>query len=398
MAAQSARSTDRPYSPLYFLAALGAGGLAVTFFMFLMFWVPHKGQPVPVFEDIMAAFMAGSLPMQVMIGIALAGIAFFSVMHIRLLVWNMVRLNAFHRSEHYEAFKESNGETQMKAVPLTLAMTINVGFILGLVFVPHLWSVVEYLFPLAIVAFVAVGIYAMRLLASFFGRVLVKGGFNLEANNSFAQLLPTAGLIQVDHSIRLGRREIGRRVIEGQVAVLTNSDECDVHRDSRNQLAHSTTFRAGVGFPVQFGERTERRGQLRHETLAEELPKRGTMLRAKSEILIEMECVDSCPIDVRARRQGLEGLKLRRSGRQDHHRFSASRQGRSNGRRTELGRQCPHVGRGFRDVNSQRKLLSPSQVFRGNPESRSTTEWPRPHDRRRDSRRPPTRPPYADFS
>ena len=35
----------RAYSPLYFLASLGAGGLAVTFFMYLMFWVPHPGQP-----------------------------------------------------------------------------------------------------------------------------------------------------------------------------------------------------------------------------------------------------------------------------------------------------------------------------------------------------------------
>ena len=33
------------YSPLYFLAALGAGGLMVTFFMYLMFWVPHPGRP-----------------------------------------------------------------------------------------------------------------------------------------------------------------------------------------------------------------------------------------------------------------------------------------------------------------------------------------------------------------
>jgi hypothetical protein len=41
----------RNYSPLYFLASLGAGGLAVTFFMWLMFWVPHPEQPVPIFEN-----------------------------------------------------------------------------------------------------------------------------------------------------------------------------------------------------------------------------------------------------------------------------------------------------------------------------------------------------------
>ncbi len=53
------------YSPLYYLAALGTGGLVVTFFMWLMFWVPHPGQPVPVFEDIVAAFATGPLPLRV---------------------------------------------------------------------------------------------------------------------------------------------------------------------------------------------------------------------------------------------------------------------------------------------------------------------------------------------
>ena len=47
------------YSPLYFLAALGLGGLAVSFFMWLMFWVPHPGKPVPTFEDIAAVLQAG---------------------------------------------------------------------------------------------------------------------------------------------------------------------------------------------------------------------------------------------------------------------------------------------------------------------------------------------------
>ncbi len=35
------------YSPLYFLAARGAGGLTVTFFMYLMFWVPIRDRPCP---------------------------------------------------------------------------------------------------------------------------------------------------------------------------------------------------------------------------------------------------------------------------------------------------------------------------------------------------------------
>ena len=53
------------------------------------------------------------------------------------------------RSAKGQALRASNGETQLLAMPLALAMTVNVGFILGLVFVPGLWNVVEYLFPLA---------------------------------------------------------------------------------------------------------------------------------------------------------------------------------------------------------------------------------------------------------
>lgn len=72
-----ARSADT-WSPLYFLASLGAGGLAVTFFMFLMFWVPHPDQPVPVFEDILSAFFNGGLPMKAAIILAATGIAGFA--------------------------------------------------------------------------------------------------------------------------------------------------------------------------------------------------------------------------------------------------------------------------------------------------------------------------------
>ena len=76
------RLGDR-WSPLHFLAALGAGGIVVTFFLWFMFWVPHKGRPVPIFEDISAAFLSGGPAMQAMIVAAYAGIVFFAVLHIR---------------------------------------------------------------------------------------------------------------------------------------------------------------------------------------------------------------------------------------------------------------------------------------------------------------------------
>lgn len=183
------------WSPLYFLASLGAGGLAVTFFMYLMFWVPHPGQPVPVFEDIMAAFIGGGLPMKAAIVVAVTGIAGFAFLNIKMLVWNLSRYFEFKKTESYTKLVNSNGETQLLAMPLALAMSVNAGFIIGLVFVPGLWSVVEYLFPFAMIAFALIALLAFRQIGDFLGRVLSEGGvFDVTANNSFAQLLPAFAL------------------------------------------------------------------------------------------------------------------------------------------------------------------------------------------------------------
>ncbi|RBI86209.1 hypothetical protein DRV85_05485 [Rhodosalinus halophilus] len=191
------KPADR-YSPLYFLASLGAGGVAVTFFMYLMFWVPHPGQPVPVFEDIAAAFAAGGLGMQAAIAVAVVGIAVFAFLNVKSLICNLRAYAAFKRTEAYEALRKSNAESTLLAMPLALAMTVNVGFIVGLVFVPQLWSIVEYLFPAAMVAFLLIGVLAFRLIADFLGRVLSEGGvFDVTAHNSFAQLLPAFALSMV---------------------------------------------------------------------------------------------------------------------------------------------------------------------------------------------------------
>jgi hypothetical protein len=187
----------RAYSPLYFLASLGAGGLAVTFFMWLMFWVPHPGQPVPVFEDNWALLTGGTLLQQAMVLGAMAGIAIFAYLNVKLLVFNLRKFSDFRRSDAYEAFAKSNAGSQVLALPLALAMTVNVGFILGLTFVPGLWSIVEYMFPAALAAFVAIGIIAFRELGRFVGMRLQSGGFDCAANNSFAQMLPAFALAMI---------------------------------------------------------------------------------------------------------------------------------------------------------------------------------------------------------
>lgn len=186
------------YVPLYFLSSVGTGGLVVTFFMYLMFWVPHKTRSVPVFEDIMAAFATGSAALRTGIVIAMAGIAVFAFLNLKHLFWNLARFAEFRRTEAYQTLKNSNAETTILAMPLALAMSVNGLFIVGLVFVPGLWGVVEYLFPFAMAAFLAIGVIALSFIGDFLGRVLTRGGvFDVTAHNSFAQLLPAFALSMV---------------------------------------------------------------------------------------------------------------------------------------------------------------------------------------------------------
>lgn len=185
------------YSPLYFLASLGAGGLAVTFFMWLMFWVPHPGLPVPIFENAWALLTGGTLPQQAMVLGAWTGIAIFGLWNLKLLVFNLRRFAAFRRSDAYEGFARSNAGSQVLAMPLALAMSVNVAFILGLTFVPGLWAVVEYMFPAALMAFLVIGYIAFRELGYFITQRLHSGGFDCSANNSFAQMLPAFALAMV---------------------------------------------------------------------------------------------------------------------------------------------------------------------------------------------------------
>ncbi len=184
------RVDDSGWVPTYFLAALGAGGLSVSFFMWLMFWLPHPGAPVPLFEDAVAALADGGLLIKLAVLGAWTGVSLFSALHIHLLVWNLRQYARFRSTPAYQELRNSNSETQLLAGPLTVAMSINVGFIIGLTFVPGLWSVVEWLFPLALLAFVLVGYWALALLRDFWGRVLVGGGFDCVRNNNLGQLMP----------------------------------------------------------------------------------------------------------------------------------------------------------------------------------------------------------------
>lgn len=178
------------YNPMYFLAALGNGGLSVSFFMYLMFMVPHPDTPMVTFNHWYPYLVGDNKLVSILIALALIGIIYFAIRHFQRLIWNIKQFRHFKQTAEYEALKNSNGASSLMAVPLTLAMVINVLFVLGAAFVPNLWSVIEYLFPFALLGFLAVGIYALSLFLPIMTSYMTKGTFKVEANNNFTQLMP----------------------------------------------------------------------------------------------------------------------------------------------------------------------------------------------------------------
>jgi len=188
---------NEKYNPMYFLAALGAGGLSVSFFMYPNFLLDHEGAPMVTFDHIMPYLMGEDKLTAILLSGSLIAIALLAILHFRLLFWNISEYRKFKKTDAFQALMKSNREISLMVIPLTLAMSVNVAFVLGAVFVPGLWNVVEYLFPFAIASFLAVGIYALKILGDYFSRIFIKGDFNFSENNNFTQMIAIFALTMV---------------------------------------------------------------------------------------------------------------------------------------------------------------------------------------------------------
>lgn len=187
------RDPAQPWHPSYWLAALGAGGLSISFFMYLMWMVPHEDFPMPTWQHLTAAIQgsvtlpAGVRPLAILATLIMVLLA---LLHFTLVIWNLREQNAARKTERYaENWLDSANEVQLMTQPLTLAMTVNVCFALGALLVPGLWSVVEYLFPLALLAFASIGVWALRIYGRYISRILVSGGYRSEEHNHLSALI-----------------------------------------------------------------------------------------------------------------------------------------------------------------------------------------------------------------
>ncbi len=177
------------YTPIYFLASLGCGGLSVSFFMYLMFMIEHKGVPLATFDFIYPQLTNGPLLVQTLIVFALVGIIFFAFLHFRFLLWNIGQYIDFRKTLEADKMRSSHKAVSFMAIPLTYAMSVNVSFVLGAVFVPKLWTIVEYLLPFAMLGFLLIGVYAIVIFLNYFTTFIISGNLGYAQNNNLSQLL-----------------------------------------------------------------------------------------------------------------------------------------------------------------------------------------------------------------
>ena len=184
------------FSPMCFLASLGAGGLSVSFFMYLMFLVPHPNTPMATYDFIMPALIKGDW-LSFVVAFSLVFIIAFAFLHFKLLIWNTKQYNLYKKTASYQELINSNSQITLMTIPLTFAMTINVCFVIGAVFVPGLWGIVEFLFPFALIGFMVVGYFALKIFFEYFSRLLIKGDFDFSKNNNLSQMISIFALSMV---------------------------------------------------------------------------------------------------------------------------------------------------------------------------------------------------------
>ena len=194
--------SKKTYNPLMFLAALWPGGMAVTFFMYLMYIVPRdkKEFPIPTFDTLKDVCLNTdtSMMMKATVIFGVVWIIYFSFKHIQLLVWNLKKYSKFKKTKEFKELLTGNAEVTLMAEPLTFAMTVNVMFILGAIFIPNLWVIVEYLFPGALVAFALVWLLALKIFGEYFTRLITqKWNADFVENNNLGQLLSAFAFVMV---------------------------------------------------------------------------------------------------------------------------------------------------------------------------------------------------------
>lgn len=133
---------------------------------------------------------------------------------------------------------------------------------------------------------------------------------------TLTHLLHATNLIEFHHEVRGFCFKICRRIVKGDVPILTDPDEGDIGRGFRQQHPHSLTLHRRIIFAFNGVKRSQSRRQLGNKAIAQELAEGGRMGSRKPDVLVEVKQGHHLPGHLRLA-QFLHHLELRR-GRGHH--------------------------------------------------------------------------------
>ncbi len=146
--------TTPNFNPLTFLAALGAGGIAVAPFALMQYNFPH---PKGLITENMIDQIASNLPLwqSAMVPFFEGGMVFFAVLHFILLGWFFTKyFRAKSQGEYQNLEKNPLANASLLAPYLAVAMSFNVFIGVIRYFVPFLQTNFQALMAPALVAWI----------------------------------------------------------------------------------------------------------------------------------------------------------------------------------------------------------------------------------------------------
>ena len=142
---------------------------------------------------------------------------------------------------------------------------------------------------------------------------------------AFAHLLPPARLVQVHDEVGPFGGEVGRRIVEGEMAVLADAAAAQVDRRRADGRRCLVKHLRRLALAVEQVRRSD--GHAAEQPLLQVLPETGLVAERQSQVLVEVERIHLLPRHIRAGDERLEEAELRRTRRDDDARPAAGLHG-----------------------------------------------------------------------
>jgi len=184
----------KEFSPLMFLAALGAGGLSVAFFAFINYTLPH-GKGLIDFAQTHSLTTGFTLGVYSVMEI---GMIIFALIHFALTLMLLPRLFAWLKTKKYQEFLNNPLTNAGILVPfISLAMSMNVLLASVRYFIPSLYGNLQSLMLPGLVVWIALWVFTMRMVMKLL-KISFSKGFEVGKVHFGWLLYPfTLGMVSV---------------------------------------------------------------------------------------------------------------------------------------------------------------------------------------------------------